>query len=384
MIYNFDIVYDRKNSDSVKWNYFDPDVLPLWVADMDFISPEPVVRALVERASQGIFGYAVNPNSLVEAIVERMDRLYAWKVLPEEVVILPGVVNGANLALHAFSNPGDGILVQTPVYPPLISGPQTTGRKLQTNALLCQECGSYEIDFQSLEDSIDGTTSMFVLCNPHNPVGRVYRKDELEKLAEICLHHNLTISSDEIHCDLLFSGHPHTPIASLSPEISRKTVTVMAPSKTYNIAGLNCSFAIVQDKDMLHKFNKARQGLLGGVNLLGLVAADAAYRCGQEWLDQVLSYMESNRDFLYDYVRNELPGIIMEKPEGTYLAWLDCRGIDLPEAPQKFFLEMARVGLNDGAAFGPGGEGHVRLNFACPRSILVEALEQMKKALQNK
>ncbi len=383
MQYNFDELYDRKSTESVKWNHYEPDVLPLWVADTDFVSPQPVIDALQKRVAHGIFGYPQHTPELTASIQNWIERLYGWKVDEKEVMLLPCVMTGVHLAVMALSSPGDGLLIQPPIYPPINNAAQTTGRLYQEAILVRQPDGSYQIDFEAFEAAITPQTSAFILCNPHNPTGRVFRPDELERMAEICLKHDLWIISDEIHSDLVYPGHPHTPIASLDPEISRRTVTMMAPSKTFNIAGLGFSFAVVQDYDLRKKLLNAKHGLVPHPNLLSQVASEAAYRQGQEWLEQVMAYLQANRDFLYDYVQNYLPGIEMGLPEGTYLAWLDCRKSGIEGNPAKFFLEKARVGLNDGEDFGIGGQGFVRLNFACPRTTLVEALEHMRKALES-
>ena len=381
MSYNFDDFPDRKPTESIKWHYFEEDVLPMWVADMDFVSPEPVIQALHQRVEHGIFGYPCDMPEFIQVIVERMLERYGWHINPEDVVLIPGVVSGFNLVARAVVDPSEGVLVQTPVYPPFLSAPASAGLLRQEMELTCNPDGSYSIDYKAFEDAITDQTRLFILCNPHNPVGRVFRPDELERLAEICLRHKVIICSDEIHCDLIFSGQRHTPIASLQPEIAQNCLTLIAPSKTFNIAGLACSAAIVQNPDLRKKLQSVRHGLVGGVNLLGQVAGLAAYRHGQPWLDELLVYLEANRDFLYDFVNNELPGIRMSRPEGTYLAWLDCRQAGFDGNACEFFIKNARVAMNDGATFGKGGEGFLRLNFGCPRSMLAEALERMKKAL---
>ena len=241
--------------------------------------------------------------------------------------------------------------------------------------------GSYEIDFDRFEGAITERTRLFVLCNPHNPVGRVFRRDELEGMAATCLRRDLVICSDEIHCDLVFPGHRHVPIASLAPEIADRTITLMAPSKTFNVPGLKCSVAIVQNEELRKKLKRTKTGLVHGVNVMGLVAAEAGYRDGGPWLAALLRYLEANRDYLAGYVEANLPGITMSEPEGTYLAWLDCREAGIPGSPHEFFLQKARVAVNDGKVFGRGGEGFVRLNFGCPRAQLTEALEKMKESL---
>lgn len=397
--YNFDEIIPRRESDSLKWNAYPEEVLPLWVADLDFVSPEPVLQALHERVSHGIFGYPAGISGsprelrdLRQVICERLERLYGWQVHPQEIVFIPGVVTAFNLACHAFLAPDQGVLIQTPVYPPILHAAESTGRQYQAMELHGGAGQPYAVDWQALEDSFTSHTGLFLLCNPHNPVGRVFTPQELEQMAKACLRRNVLICSDEIHCDLVFPGHLHTPIASLDPQIARRTITLMAPSKTYNLAGLQCSFAIIPDDNLRKQYMQATQGLVPWVNLMGLVAAQAAYQHGQEWLEQALDYLQANRDFLYEKVlEGFLPGVQMAKPEGTYLAWLDCRQATLPGEdasgapyqgnPYKFFLDRARVGLNDGKTFGGGGEGFVRLNFGCPRRVLEQALERMRQAL---
>ena len=385
MKYDFDHYIERCNTNSQKWERFDEDVLPLWVADMDFVSPEPVVRALQERVAHGIFGYpdASAVPELYEAVQARLSTLYGWDVASEDILFLPGVVTGFNMACHAIGEAGDGVLVQPPVYSHFLSAPGSAGRACQC-AEVTLDGRRYEIDFDLFEGAIADRTRLFLFCNPHNPVGRVYTPGELGKLAEICLRHDVVICSDEIHCDLVFSGHRHTPIATLAPEIARRTITLMAPSKTFNIAGLKCSFAVVQNPGLKARFCASRKGLVSSVNLLGYTAALVAYREGHEWLEQVLVYLEANRDLLRQYVAVHLPGVRMVDLEGTYLAWLDCRDTPIADRPAVFFLEEARVALNEGETFGPGGAGFARLNFACPRSTLVQALERMSMAFKSK
>jgi len=382
MIYNFDQVIDRRTSDSVKWQYYGEKPLPLWVADMDFPAPEPVIRALRERVEHGIFGYGQEPPELRALLVERLQQLYGWQVEPEALLFVPGIVSGFNLAARAVTRPGDGLLVQTPVYYPILRVPCNQHLVMNPMELTRRPDGQYEIDFDRFQAALTGRTRIFILCNPHNPVGRVFRRDELERMAGACLRHDVVICSDEIHCDLVFSGHQHLPIASLSPEIAARTITLMAPSKTYNIAGLHASVAIIPDPQLRKQFAAAGAGLVPRLDVLGYTALFAAYRDGDDWLAQVLRYLEANRDFLVDYVAaGNLPGLSLARPEGTYLAWLDCRRAGLPVNPHKYFLEEAQVALNDGADFGQGGEGFVRLNFACPRVTLVEALQRVRQSL---
>jgi cysteine-S-conjugate beta-lyase len=276
---------------------------------------------------------------------------------------------------------GDAVLVQPPVYTPILNAPMNAGMELQEAVLVQNGDGTYSVDYEAFEEAISDETRLFLLCNPHNPVGKVFKPEELIRMAEICVRHKVVICSDEIHCDLIFSPFQHTPIASLDEEIAQNTITLMSPSKTYNIAGLKLSFSIIQNPELRKRFRKAQKGLVGGLNIMGIVAALAAYREGDEWLRQVLTYLQANRDFLYDYVSENLVGVKMVKPEGTYLAWLDCRGAGLEGKPYDFFLNQARVAFVEGESFGKGGEGFVRLNFACSRSLLGESLERMRCSL---
>ncbi len=389
MRYDFNHVPDRRPTDCVKWNQYDEDVLPLWVADMDFPVAEPIQRGLSDRIAHGVYGYPGMSSAcsaiseLQQVLIERMQRLYDWEVSPEDLLFLPGVVVGLNLTCHALAVRGGNVLVQTPVYPPFLQVPNSAGMERHDALLERRNDGHYEIDWDVFEAGLNKHTSVFILCNPHNPVGRVFRKDELEHMAELCLKRGVVICSDEIHCDLLFKGKKHTPIASLDKEIAQNTITLMAPTKTFNIAGLQCSFAIVQNQELRKKLEQTAKGLVMWVNLMGLTATLAAYRDGQEWLEQVLRYLESNRDYLYDFVRDQLPMLKMVKPEGTYLGWLDCRNAGIQGNPYEFFLKEARVALNDGATFGTGGEGFVRLNFACTWVVLSQALERMKAAVEK-
>jgi cysteine-S-conjugate beta-lyase len=387
MRYNFDQLPQRRNTESAKWRIYPEEVLPLWVADMDFVSPEPVVRALRAAVDHGVFGY---PRGLhgegpelpeyADVIVERLRARYAWQIEPQDILFLPGIVVGLNVMSNMFRAQGGSLVVQPPVYPPILDTAQTAGLTRREAPLLRQPDGPYAVDWDQFTAAFQADTRAFVLCNPHNPVGRVYHRDELNRMAELCLAHDVVICSDEIHSDLIYRGQPHTPIASLAPEIAQRAITFIAPSKTFNMPGLQASIAIIQNAELRQRFQAARQMLVHGINLLGLVAMCAAYSEGQEWLEQLLVYLEANRDFLYDFVNNELPGLNMAKPEGTYLAWIDCRGAQL-EKPYDFFLNNARVALSDGAIFGTGGQGFVRLNFGCPRSMLEEALIRMKQAL---
>jgi cystathionine beta-lyase len=379
---DFDAIIDRRHTESLKWSRYDGDVLPLWVADMDFPVPEPVVRALEARVAHPIFGYGQPPEGLREVVRERLARLYGWRVDLDAICFLPGVVSGFNLACRAVGAPGDEVVVEAPVYPPMLAAPENAGRTCKTVPLV-EGRDRYEHDFDAFERAITGRTSLFLLCNPHNPVGRVFERAELERLAEICLRRDVVICSDEIHCDIVYPGHRHVPIASLAPEVAARTITLFAPSKTYNIAGLCCSVGVVPNPDLRAGLERAGAGLVPSVNVLGYAAALAACRDGQVWLDALLVYLQRNRDYVLEYVATHMPGVRCQRPEGTFLAWLDCREASLPDRPCQFFLERARVALNDGATFGAGGAGFVRLNFGCPRATLAEALERMRAALEE-
>jgi cysteine-S-conjugate beta-lyase len=382
MKYDFDRIIERRETDSMKWRKYGEDIIPLWVADMDFPSAEPIVQALHERVDHRVFGYTRPTTELRMAIRERLKTLYDWDIRDEDLLFLPGLVTGLNLAFHVYTEPGEGVLAQPPVYFHFVRDPVLHGRILDDPPLV-QKGDTYEIDFDGFEKAITNQTKIFLLCNPHNPVARVYTVKELERLAEICLGKDVIICSDEIHCDLLYPGYRHTPIATLSPEAANQTITLMAPSKTYNLAGLHCGFAIIQNPRLRTIWETRSRGLIPGVNIMGHVAALAGLRHGQEWFEQVLDYLRANRDFLAEYTRERLPGIRMTKMEATYLAWLDCRGAGIGGNPFQFFLEKAKVALNDGSEFGKGGEGFVRLNFACPRKTLVEALDRMSVALKG-
>ena len=384
MAYDFDRVIDRRRTESNKWHKFPPDVLPLWVADMDFPSPEPVIRALRLRVEHGFFGYGAEQPEFHEVMCDRLLKRYGWKVQPEALVLLPGVIAGFNMAARAIAGPGDGILMQLPVYPPILRLPDNVKMSRDGADLVRGPDGRYTIDLDAVERAITARTRMFLLCNPHNPVGRVFTREELSRLAAICLRRGLVICADEIHGELVYPGHQHVPIASLDPEIADRTVTLMAPSKTFNLPGLKFAVAIIPNAGLREKFVAAQLDLVRAVNILGYAAGLAAYRDGQPWLDELLRYLEANRDFVAEFVGTKLSGVRMAAPEATSLAWLDCRAADLPAGdPYTFFLERAKVALNDGKAFGRGGAGFVRLNFGCPRSILAEALERMRAALER-
>lgn len=383
--FDFDTVLDRRRSHSIKWRRYGDDVLPMWVADMDFVSPEPVLRALQERVQHGVFGYEGPHPELIEAIVAWLARRHGWQVPPEAVVLLPGLVSGLNLVCRAYGHIGDHVLMLTPVYPPFLTAPPNQGLVTDQVPLRAVADGvrwRYEIDFAAFAAAIGPRTRIFLHCHPHNPVGREYTPAELERLAAICLERDVLIVSDEIHADLILDGGRHTPMAALSPAIADRCVTLMAPSKTFNLPGLGCSFAVVTNPRLRARLEQAAAGLIPHVNALGMTAAWAAYAEGEAWLTALLAYLRTNRDTLLAFVDEHLPGIRTTAPAATYLAWFDCRQAHIPGNPYRFFLDKARVATQDGADFGCGGEGFVRFNFGCPRSLMLEALERMAAALR--
>jgi len=351
-------------------------VIPLWVADMDFRSPPGVLEELEKRVKHGIFGYSVPPEELVDVVISVLQRDYGWEVEPEWIVWLPGLVTGLNVTCRAVGKDGDGVMTAVPVYPPFLTAPGFSHRTLVTVDLVRQE-GRWIFDFDKLEKSITQRTRLFILCNPHNPVGRVFLRDELETLAAICEKRDMVVCSDEIHCGLVLDqDKKHIPFATLGPKILKRTITLLSPSKTFNLPGLGCSFALIQDKELRRSFQDATAGIVPHVSPLAFTAALSAYRDGYEWHQALLSYLSENRDTVERFI-GETPGLSMSHVEGTYLAWIDTRAAAL-ENPVKFF-EDAGVGLFEGAAFG--GPGFVRLNFGCPRVTLAEALRRMGKAM---
>jgi cystathionine beta-lyase len=377
--YDFDRTVDRRDTHSVKWDrYRGKEVIPMWVADMDFPSPPAVAEHLADRIGHGVFGYTGVPEALVEKVVELMDVRYGWRIDPGWLVWLPGLVTGLNVACRCVGARGDGVMSATPVYPPFLSAPAHFGRQLQRLPLV-EERDRWMFDFDRMANTISPKTRLFLLCNPHNPVGRMFDRTELEQLAGICLENDTVICSDEIHCDLILEpGRHHIPTASLDPEVEKRTITLMAPSKTFNIPGLGCAFAVIADRSLRRRFSAAMAGIVPHVNALGFSAALGAYRSGWTWLAQLLDYLRGNRDFLAGRLA-QIAGLRAASVEATYLAWINTRQTGI-ERPVRFF-EKAGVGLSDGAEFD--GPGFVRLNFGCPRAVLKEALDRMERALDN-
>ncbi len=363
--------------DSTRWQkYAGRDVIPLWVADMDFPAPAAVVEALQQRSASGLFGYGQPGPSLVAAVVEHCQREYGWAVEPDWIVWLPGLVSGLHVACRAVGTSGAGVFTATPIYPPFLSAPLESDRRLLTLPLIRHDAG-WGWDFAAA-DAVMKAARLFLLCHPHNPVGRAWHEAELWQLAALAEKHDLVVCSDEIHCDLTLTGR-HRPFAALSPEIAARTITLMAPSKTFNIAGLGCAFAIIPDRKLRRDFCAAMHGIVPHVNVLGLVACEAAYRHGGPWRAALLDTLRGNAARVEQAIE-KLPGLSMERIEATFLAWIDCRelGVEHPAA----FFEQAGVGLSDGAAFGtgPAYARYVRLNFGTTRALLDEALARMGKA----
>ncbi len=377
-MFDFDTPIDRRGSASVKWDkYRGRDVIPLWVADMDFRSPPVVLEALQRRVEHGVFGYTHAPEELTPAILARLQADYRWQVEPEWLVWLPGLVTGLNVACRAVGEDGDQVLTPVPVYPPFLSAPRHSRRDLLTVPLGRRD-GRWELDLERLEAAVTARTRLLLLCSPHNPVGRVFGREELAALADLCARHDLVICSDEIHADLVLDpDKAHVPTAALEPEVARRTITLMAPSKTFNTPGLGFSFAVVPDGALRGRFRAAMAGIVPQVNALGYTAALAAYRDGGPWQAALLAALRANRDSVEQAVA-AMPGLAMDHVEATYLAWIDTRPAGL-EDPVQFF-EQAGVGLSDGRDFA--GPGFVRLNFGCPQATLREALGRMGQALE--
>jgi cystathionine beta-lyase len=383
MNFNFDTPPDRRGTDSQKWQkYAGRDVLPMWVADMDFQSPPAITEAIRARASHGIFGYSRPVRTAIDAVVAAMEQRYAWKIDPSWIVWLPGLVVGLNVAIRALTEEEDEVLSLTPVYPPFSMAPKGQGRVTRNVPLALRAAERrWEIDWDALEAAVTPRTKVLLLCHPHNPVARIWTPKEVREVAEFCARHNIVLCSDEIHCDLLLEpGAVHEPAAVSAPEHSARIATFMAPSKTYNVPGLGASFAIVADAGLRARLVRATHGIVAEVNIFGYVACEAAYTQCEPWRLELLAYLRGNRDLIEDALARDLPGIRLEAPiQATYLAWLNVEALGLP-SPTKAF-EDAGVGLSDGVPFGAAPGSHVRLNFGCPRSLLAEGLSRMRRAL---
>ena len=383
MKYNFDQIIDRRNSDSIKWNLFEEDVLPLWVADMDFLSPPDVLDAIRKRVDHGLFGYSKTQDKTKTAVQKWLANRHGWEVQIDDILLIPGVVQAFNVAAAAFSQPGDSVLIQTPAYHPFFDVSSNSMLKQIISPLVCDSKGRYSVDSLQFKNSLRPNTRTFMLCNPHNPSGRVFTKSELLSMAQSCLENNTIICSDEIHSDIVHPGYRHIPVASLSSEIAQSTVTLVSATKTFNLASLKSSAVVIPNPRLRELYSRQLSGFVGSVNVLGEIAMATAYEHGSEWLSELLLYLDGNRKFLLDFVSNEIPGIALYPPEGTYLAWLDCSELDLT-SPAEFFLKQALVALNSGEWFGENYKDHVRINFGCPRNTLSTALERIKKSLLSR
>jgi cystathionine beta-lyase len=368
-----------------KWALYPEDVLPLWVADMDFPVATPIQRLIQRSLDLGDLGYPLHPRPtrLPSVFAQRAEERFGWSIEARNVEPISEVVQGLYVALHQFTAEGEGVVVQTPIYPPFLTAVREMRRTLVENPLVLAD-GGYSVDLDGFRDVIDERTRILLLCNPHNPSGRVFRREEIEGIAEVALARDLVVVSDEIHADLVFPGSRHIPFASLSPEVEARTITFTSASKAFNIAGLRCAVAIFGSEGLQRRFLEFPRHLRGGLGSLGMAASEVAWRHSQPWLDEVLAYLEANRQLVAEFTAAQLPGIRHFRPEATYLAWLDCREVGLEPSPYQFFLSRAKVALSDGAAFGTPGRGFVRLNFATSRQILSEALERMAEALRHR
>ncbi len=388
MAYNFDQIIDRKNTNSYKHDikqtiFGTTDVLPMWVADMDVATPPFVIEALKKRLNHEVLGYTLRTDSFNDSIINWMNKRHGWKIDKDWIKFTPGIVPAVNMSVIALSKPGDKILIQPPVYHPFFPAVTDHERVLLFNELKQNSEGIYEIDFIDLEKQLK-EAKIFILCNPHNPVGRAWNYEELKKMGELCIKHKVTILSDDIHSDLILPGYKHIPIASISEEIAQQTITYMAPSKTFNLAGLATSFAISKNEALLnglqHQINILH---LGMGNLFGAIALEAAYNNGALWVDELNAYVAENAKYVDEFLKENLPQIKLIKPEATYLLWLDFRELGLEEDElKKFMIEKAKLGFNNGAMFGSGGSGFQRMNVGCPKDTVIKAMDQLLKAFQ--
>ena len=379
MKFDFDTPVERRGTASVKWNkYGSRDIIPMWVADMDFACAPAVVEALRERVNHPIYGYSEPPSGLVDAIVAHLKSDYGWKIEPDWIVWLPGLVVGLNVVCRAFGREGADVLTAVPIYPPFLSAPANAARNA-VRVQMIESDGVWRWDMDALERAITPSSRVLLLCNPHNPVGRVFSRNELQEIADVCVRHDLVLCSDEIHSGLILDAdRRHVPIATLNEEIARRTVTLMSASKTFNLPALGCAYAIASNPDLRVKLRKAMAGIVHHVGLMGYVATEAAYKDGKEWQVALLEYLGGNRDLVEREI-GKMAGLHVWHAQATYLSWIDARGLSTDD-PVKF-VNDAGVGLYDGAMFG--APGFLRLNFACPRALLEKALERMSRAIES-
>lgn len=389
MQYDFDEIIDRQGTRAFKYDYREEvfgtgDLIPMWVADMDFRTPDFVMEAIRERAQHEILGYSLRPDSFYRSVIDWYRSRQEWTIEKEHILFSPGIVAALSMAVRAYTEEGDKVIVQPPVYHPFFSVVKDNNRQLVYNQLIVEN-GRYRMDLEGLKQSLGPSVKLILLSHPHNPVGRVWTGEELMGLAEICLENNITIVSDEIHSDLVFRPHRHIPLSTLSEEIADRTVSCVAPSKTFNIAGLASSVIVISNEKLREAFNhELSTGHFHMGNIFGSVALEAAYREGYDWLEQLMDYLALNRDFLDGFIREEIPRINMYPVDATYLAWLDMNSMGLTgKELREFMVREARIGCNDGPTFGPGGQGFQRLNFASPRAVLEQALHQLKSAVDR-
>ena len=385
----FNQIIDRKNTKCYKWDYNKEifgkeDLLSMWVADMDFQAPPEVLEILNKRVDHGIFGYTGFTDSFYTSIINWIQNRFKWKIKKDWIIATPGIIPAINFAIQTYTTKNDKILVQTPVYYPFFTSIKNNKRKLIVSELKLIN-DHYEMDFADLEIKLTDDVKMMILCSPHNPVGRVWKLDELKQVSELCLKHNVLLISDEIHSDLILSNNKHIPIPTISKEILNNSLTMFAPSKTFNVAGLSLSFVVIPDKKIRGKFQNTLLNLgLHGGNTFGIEALEASYTFGQKWLEELLIYIEGNYIFVQQYLQNHISQIKAVKMEGTYLLWLDCRKLNLSqEELVYFFINNAGLALNDGAKFGKGGKGFMRMNIGCSRKLIEQALDQLVIAIKN-
>ncbi len=376
----------RRSSNSIKWQYYPKDVLPMWVADMEFPAPKPILRALHKAVDHGVLGYELPSNALKETVASRMDKLYGWRVKPEAVVTVTGIVSGFSVAARIACTTQKGVLIQTPVYNEFHEVKNNIGIPQLESPLIKHVVGnilSCEIDWDIFEMQVK-KAGMFLLCNPHNPLGLIFSRKDLRKMAELCIKNNVLIVSDEIHSELLLDDNKFTPLAKLSAEIAKHTITLVAPSKTFNIAGLFCGFAIITDNELRDRYEKEVNHQRMHVGSMGLIAAQSAFsgEC-DGWLKDLRGYLTDNRDFLVQYVTEYMPQVRLTVPDATYLGWLDFTQTGMIGSPYEFFLKNAKVAFSDGKLFGASGEGHVRLNFGTSRKLLEQGLDRISKVLKS-
>ena len=391
MKFNFNEKVDRSKNHAAKWEemgakFGSNDLLPMWIADMDIKTAPEIVEAIKEKADQAIFGYVYRPASYYETAAAWCEKRFGYKIDPKTLIHSPGVVPSMNMLVKMLTKEDEKVLIQIPVYPPFAASVKTGKRTLVTNELVKDENGYYTIDFEDLEKKLsDEKVTLMILCNPHNPVGRVWKKEELQKIGDLCVKYNVRILADEIWRDLVLPGYTHTPIASLSREIENITITCFSPTKTFNIAGLQASFAVFPREEEWKAFdNELCEMDIKRNNPFSLVGFEAAYNHGEEWLSELLVHLEGNAQYVADFVKERLPEVKTVKPEGTYLMWLDFNGLNItPEEITDMLIKDAKVAMNDGASFGENGKGFARMNIACPRYMVEDAMARIEKAVKN-